>query len=42
MNQPTFTDWEYESEKRKTRREEFLECMDGLISLEERIRPFYL
>ena len=42
MNQPTFADLDYESKKRKTRREKFLERMDGLIpweELEERIRP---
>ena len=31
MNQPTFADLDYESKKRKTRREKFLERMDGLI-----------
>ncbi len=39
MNQPTFADLDYES--KKTRREKFLERMDGLIpweELEERIR----
>ena len=44
MDQPTFADLEYEGKKRKTRREKFLERMDGLIpweELEERIRPFY-
>ena len=44
MNQPTFADLDYESKKRKTRREKFLERMDGLIpweEVEERIRPFY-
>ena len=44
MDQPTFADLEYESKKRKTRREIFLERMDGLIpweQLAERIRPFY-
>ena len=44
MEQPTFADVEYESKKRKTRRERFLERMDGLIPwerLEGRIRPFY-
>ena len=44
MSQPTFGDLEYESKKRKTRREIFLERMDGLIPwslLEERIRPYY-
>ena len=37
-------DLEYQGKKRKTRRELFLERMDGLIPwqlLEERIRPFY-
>ena len=40
----TFADLEYDGKKRKTRREIFLERMDGLIpweQLEERIRPFY-
>ena len=40
--QPTFSDLEYQG--RKTRREQFLERMDGLIPwriLEDRIRPFY-
>ena len=44
MDRPTFADLEYESKKRKTRREIFLERMDGLIPWEqlvERIRPFY-
>ena len=44
MNQPTFADLEYEGKKRKTRREKFLERMEGLIpweELEERIRPYY-
>ena len=44
MHQPTFGDLEYESKKRKTRREIFLERMDGLIpweGLENRIRPYY-
>ena len=44
MYQPTFADLDYESKKRKTRREIFLARMDGLIpwdQLEERIRPFY-
>ena len=42
MDQPTFADLEYESKKRKTRREIFLERMDALIpweQMEERIRP---
>ena len=44
MEQPTFADLEYDGKKRKTRRERFLERMDGLIPwdrLEDRIRPFY-
>ena len=44
MDQPTFADLEYESKKRKTRREIFLERMDALIpweQMEERIRPLY-
>ena len=44
MDQPTFAELEYESKKRKTRREIFLERMNGLIPwerVEERIRPFY-
>ena len=44
MDQPTFPDLEYQGKKRKTRRELFLERMDGLIpwqKLEERIRPVY-
>ena len=44
MEQPTFGELEYESKKRKTRREIFLERMDGLIPwrrLEARIWPHY-
>ena len=44
MEQPTFSDLEYQDKKRKTRRELFLERMDGLIPwqcLEDCIRPFY-
>ena len=44
MDQPTFADLEYQGKKRKTRRELFLERMEGLVpwaNLEERIRPFY-
>ena len=44
MEQPTFSDLEYQGKKRKTRRELFLERMDGLIpwqKLEGRIAPFY-
>ena len=31
MDKPTFSDLEYQGKKRKTRRELFLERMDGLI-----------
>ena len=44
IEQPTFADLELENKKYKTRRQRFLERMDGLIpweSLEERIRPYY-
>jgi IS5 family transposase len=44
MEQKTFADLEYENKKRKTRREKFLERMDGLIPwkrLEKRIRRHY-
>ena len=44
MGQRTFADVDYESKKRKTRREVFLERMDRLIpweELEARIRPYY-
>ena len=44
MDQPTFADLEYQGKKRKTRRELFLQRMDGLIPwqrLEQRIRPVY-
>ena len=44
MDQPTFADLEYQGKKRRTRRELFLQRMDGLIPwqrLEERIRPVY-
>ena len=44
MEQPTFADLEFENKKRKTRREQFLERVDGLIPwqrLEERIHPYY-
>ncbi len=44
MEQPTFGALEYESKKRKTRRERFLERMDGLIPwerLEGLIQPYY-
>ena len=42
MEQPTFSDLEYQGKKRKTRWELFLERVDGLIpwqKLEERIAP---
>ena len=41
MDQPTCADQEYQGKKRKTRRELFLERMDGLIPwqlLEDRLR----
>ena len=44
MDQPTFADLEYQGKKRKTRRELFLERMNGLVpwqKLEQRIRPVY-
>ena len=44
MDQPTFADLEFQNKKRRTRREVFLERMDGLIPwqrLAERIRPYY-
>ena len=44
MDQPTFAELEHQGKKRKTRRELFLERMDGLVPwqrLEERIRPVY-
>ena len=44
MDQASFADLEYQGKRRKTRREVFLERMDGLIPcklLEDRIRPFY-
>ena len=44
LDQYAFVDLEYQGKNRKTRRELFLERMDGLIpwqSLENRIRPFY-
>ena len=34
MEQPTFGELEYENKKRKTRREKFLERMEGLIPWE--------
>ena len=44
MEQPTFSDLEYQDKKRKARRKLFLERVDGLIpwqKLEGRIQPFY-
>ena len=44
MEQLTFAELEHDAKKRKTRRELFLEKMDGLIPwsrLEARIKPFY-
>jgi IS5 family transposase len=44
MDQITFSELEYENKKRKTRREKFLERMDGLIpweKLEKKIRRHY-
>ena len=41
-DQPTFADLDYACKKHKTRREVFLERMEGLIpweELEDRIRP---
>ena len=43
-DQPTFSDLVYQVKKRKTRREEFLEKLEGLVPwprLGERIRPHY-
>ena len=45
LDQPTYANVEYQGKKHQTRREVFLEGMDGLIPrqlLEDRIRPFYL
>ena len=44
MDRPTFADLECQGKKRKTRREIFLQRVEGLIPwerLEERVRPFY-
>ena len=44
MDQPTFSDLEYQGKKRKTRREQFLERIDALIpwqKLEGHIAPYY-
>ena len=44
MRQATFSELEHDAKKRRTRRELFLEKMEGLIPwsrLEARIEPFY-
>jgi IS5 family transposase len=44
MTQMTFSEAEYDLKKRKTRREKFLEQMDGLLPwqrLEKKIRRYY-
>ena len=44
MKQQTFSDFEYSTRKRKTKREEFLEIMDEIIPWDEWvgiITPFY-
>ncbi|MAY39838.1 MAG: IS5/IS1182 family transposase, partial [Spongiibacter sp.] len=44
MSQLTFAEAEYRNKKRKTRRELFLEKMDGLIpwaKLEKKLRKYY-
>ena len=44
MEQATFSELEHDTKKRRTRRELFLEKMDGLIPwerLERRTEPFY-
>ena len=44
MGQATFAELEHDVKKRRTRREAFLEKMDGLVPwgrLEERVEPFY-
>ncbi len=44
MEQASFSELEHDSKKRRTRRDLFLEKMDGLVPwrrLEERIEPFY-
>ena len=43
-NQMNFTDYEYSFRKRKTKREEFLECMDAITPWDEivaMIEPYY-
>ncbi len=44
MQEPTFASLEFEQKKRKTRRERFLERLDGLVpwsALEARVEPVY-
>jgi len=44
MNQQSFAEMEYANKRRQTRREQFLEQMEKLISwkrLESKIAPFY-
>ena len=44
MEQATFSEWEHDTKKRRTRREKFLAKRDGLIPwgrLERRVEPFY-
>ncbi len=44
LEQATFAELEHDLKKRRTRREVFLETMDGLVPwerLEARIEPFY-
>ena len=44
MEQATFSEWERDAKKRRTRREKFLGKVDGLIPwerLERRVEPFY-
>ena len=44
MKQATFTELEHDAKRRRTRREVFLEKMDGLVpwgDLEARVEPFY-
>ena len=36
MNQLTFSDMEYSNRKKKTKREEFLDAMEEIISLKRR------
>ena len=41
MKQQTFSDMEYSSRKRKTKREEFHEIMDEIIPLDECVVVIY-